>query len=560
MWRRKALMPAITLGVLGLAAGTVLADPTVAGTYKLSSRKQGSPFGAKTDVRLWIEDQGNGSVKITRQEVYSNGRGAVLTGTGSASSSGWIRVDFKPVTGLSNLPVFNDPSTPGAYRGTYTVDAQGKIRGYFRGPDRTGAIVSRYESGAKTAAEPVPGGDDTGGGGTEPDEPGTGTSLADLGAQVVRVSVIGGVAIKDVGDSQFEQPLNSIAPTVVEPAAILKDSKLNLRVFIAAKKSPTSPITAKLTGTANGRTLFSQDVQISGAGAKDFSVASSENLTSKVAINALSVAWKLNDVAIGTTPLRIYTIHKQPIKNIAWDSTQPNTKVHFENACRWANGASKNIGQGSDSIGYQIDNQMRHYVHWKDLGNQKPAVPDYPVGAAAPKNYDDLGYVSNGVRGIDSLYYPPLEPTKPYERYENYRNNFGWFLLDNPNHTGGRCNQQASLVCAIVGTVGIKGQVLYLERTGTGKRTGRPVRQYFYASGGGGPWNFHGVALVDMDDGSQWIYDGSFSFPPNRKNGTREWAENAGGPFLERWANWYYEDMGGVVPADDVPERWEGIQ
>lgn len=556
---RHALMPAITLGVLGLAAGTVLADPVVAGTYKLSSRKQGSVFGARTEVRLWVEDTGNGSVRITRQEVYGATRGAVVTGTGTASSSGWIRVEFKPVTGLANLPVFNEPTVAGTFRGTYTVTPQGKIRGYYRGPDRTGALVSRYESGEKTSDEPVPGsGDNTGGGTTEP---GPATGLADLGAQVVRVSVLTDIAIKDVGDSQFEQALGAAAPTVQEPAAILKDSKLRLRVFVAGKKNPAQPITARLTGTANGKTLFSQDVQLGSiTSAKDFSLVSSENLNAKVAINELSVAWKLDDVAIGTTPLRVYTTFKAPVKNISQDRTEPATKVHFENACRWANGASKNIGQGADSLGYQLDNQMRHYVHWQDLGTQKPAVPDYPVGAAAPKNYADLGWVSNGRRGVSSLYYPPLEPNEDYEQYHHFRNNFGWWVLDNPTHTGGRCNQQASLVCSIVGTVGIKGRVLYLERTGTGKRTGRPVRNYFYASGGGGPWNFHGVALIDMEDGSQWIYDGSFSSPPNRKNGTRAWAENAGGPFLERWANWYYEDVGGVVPADDVPTTWDGIQ
>jgi hypothetical protein len=560
MWWRKALMPAVTLGVLGLAAGTVLADPTVAGTYKLSSRKQGNAFGARTEVRLWVEDTGNGSVRITRQEVYSDGRGTVLNGTGTASSSGWIRVDFKPVAGLANSPVFNQPTSSASARGTYTVDAQGKIRGYYRGPDRSGTIVSRYEAGQRTTSEPVPGGSgNTGGGGTT--EPAPATGLADLGAQVVRVSVLTDIAIKDVGDTQFEQALGAPAPTVQEPAAILKDSKLRLRVFIAGKKNPSQPITARLTGTAGGKTLFSQDVQISSiTGAKDFTVVSSENLSPKVAINALSVAWKLNDVAIGTTPLRVYTTFKAPVKNIAQDRSEPATKVHFENACRWANGASKNIGQGPDSLGHQLDNQMRHYVHWQDLGNQTPAVPDYPRGSEAPKNYKDLGWVSNGTRGISSLYYPPLEPTKEYQQYHNFRNNFGWWLLDNPTHTGGRCNQQASLVCSIVGTVGIKGRVLYLERTGTGRRTGRPVRNYFYASGGGGPWNFHGVALIDMDDGSQWIYDGSFSSPPNRKNGTREWAENAGGPFLDRWANWYYEDMGGIVPADDVPTTWQGIQ
>lgn len=557
MWRR-ALIPAVALGVVGLAAGTVLADPTVTGTWKLESRRQGSVSGPRTEVRVWIETAPGGAFKITRQEVYPDGRGAVLSGTGTRSNTGWIRVTFRPVTGIANLPIFNNPtSSTGTFTGSYAI-SNNKIRGYYRGPDRTGAIVSRYETGNRAAAEPLPGGGATPDGGDTNQPPAAG--LADLGAKVVRVSVLSDIAISDVGDSQFEQPLGAERPTVSEPAAILKGQPLRARVFIGAARAPSQAIAARLTGTHAGRTLFSAQVNISGT-SQDFTVTSSEPVSQKVAINELNVAWKLDEVALGATPLRIYTIHARPIKNTPHDRTNPATKVHFENACRWANGASKNIGQGPDSIAYQIDNQMRHYVHWKDLGNREPAVPDYPKGSEPPVNYKDLGgYVSNGTRSISSLYYPPLEPRENYQEYTHYRSNFGWWLLDNPTHTGGRCNQQASLVCSIVGTVGLKGQVLYLERTGRGKRTGRPVRNYFYAQGGGGPWNFHGVALIDLDDGSQWIYDGSFSFPPNRKNGTREWAENAGGPFIGSWADWYYEDFGGKVPADDRPDRWEGVQ
>lgn len=560
MWR-KAVVPALTLGILGLAAGTVLADPNLVGTFKLSSRRQGSAAGPRTEVRVWVEEAGAG-YRITRQEVYPDGRGAVLVGTGTASSTGWIRVDFKPIGGLANLPVFNPPTTARPYRGTYKVSGAtfNKIAGYFSGPDRTGAFVSRYESGERTTAEAIPGAGGTnpgGGGGTGG---GTATTLADLGAKVVRVSVQTDIDITDAGESQFEQALDATAPTAQDPAAILKGQPLRARIFIASKKAPTAPMNAVLTGSVAGRQLFSQQVQLSGT-SKDFLVASTEPLNAKVAINALNIEWKLDAVAAGTSPIRVYTTHARPIHNIAWDRTETATKRHFENACRWANGASKNIGQGADSVPYQIDNQMRHYVHHSELGNLKPAVPDYAANAAAPKNYEDLdGYVSNGTRSVSSLYYPPLEPTKDYEQYTHFRNNFGWTVLDNPTHVGGRCNQQASLVCAIVGTVGIKGEVLYLERTGRGKRTGRPVRNYFFAQGGGGPWNFHGVALLTLDDQTQWIYDGSFSSPPNRKNGTRAWAENAGGPFVGSWADWYYEDMGGKVPADDRPDTWEGVQ
>lgn len=554
MWRR-AFLSVLALGLVGLGAGTVLADPALNGTYKLSSRKQGSTFGPRTEVRIWVEEQAGGSsYRITRQEVYSNGRGAVLTGTGTPSSSGWIRVTFEPVTGLADLPVFNQPTTGDTYRGTYRVRGNA-ISGYFRGPDRNGALVSRYESGSKTTSEPVPSGQPT-----DPTPP-PGGDLASLGAQVTKVAVVTEIDIKDAADVQFERALGAQQPSVNDPAAIIKGTPLTLRVTIGARQNPAANTRARLTGTA-GSTTFSADVALSGlTSGQEVRVTSSAPLNAKVAINELDIAWKLNDTAIGSTKLRIYTTLRAPIHNIAWDRTETATKRHFENACRWANNASQNIGQGADSIPYQLDNQMRHYVHWEDLGNTVPAVPDYARNAAAPVNYKDLdGWVNNGVRSVSSLYYPPLEVSKPYEEYAHYRNNFGWNLLDNPTHVGGRCNQQASLVCAIAGTVGIKGEVLYLERTGRGKRTGRPVRNYFYAQGGGGPWNFHGVALLDLDNGTQWIYDGSFSSPPNRKNGTRDWAENAGGPFIGSWADWYYEDMGGKVPADDRPDHWEGVQ
>src|SRR5690606_12042879 len=91
----------------------------------------------------------------------------------------------------------------------------------------------------------------------------------------------------------------------------------------------------------------------------------------------------------------------------------------------------------------------------------------YAPGSAPPENYGDLpGRVSRGQRPVSSLYYPPLEVTKPYEPYSHYQNNFGWQLLDNPTHTGGRCNQQASLFCEILGVLGIEAEVYYLQRVG----------------------------------------------------------------------------------------------
>jgi hypothetical protein len=68
--------------------------------------------------------------------------------------------------------------------------------------------------------------------------------------------------------------------------------------------------------------------------------------------------------------------------------------------------------------------------------------------------------------------------------------------------------------------------------------------------------------MATMDDGTQWLYDGSFSSPPDRKNGLRQWAESVGKdkPFIGEWANWRYEDEDdGVVPKKDVPDHWDGV-
>lgn len=555
-------------GLIGTAAvaalflgGNVFADPAAGGTYLLRSRGTGW-FSKTYEVKLWIEKQPDGSLKVARQELWkSTGQpGPTLFGTATQDGSGVISMSFTSTGGISGVL---NPSEAISGSGRYTLSGS-TLSGSYEGPDiNLTRVVKRRELGTRVTDEPMPGSGDNGGngggnnGGGEP-----AGDLAGLGAQVVKIEAVGTIAIKDVPGAIFERALEAQAPSVQEPCALLKNEKLKLRVSLAARSPAAAPIAARLTGSANGAELFAADVNVTGQ-AQSIEVESKAPISAKVAINALQVSWKLNEVAVGESALRVYTLHGAPIHNIAWDSTETATKRHFENACRWANGASQNIGQGPDSIPHQIDNQMKHLVHWDSLGSFVPVVPDYAKGAAAPKNYKDLGgsvSTSTGLRSNSSLYYPPLEPDEDYEQYTNYRNNFGWFLLDNPTHVGGRCNQQASLVCAINGTVGIKGQVHYLERTGRGKTSGRPVRQYFFAQGGGGPWNFHGVALIDLDDGSQWIYDGSFSFPPNRKNGTREWAENAGGPFVGSWADWYYEDFGGKVPATDIPDSWSGVQ
>src|SRR5205085_845511 len=139
------------------------------------------------------------------------------------------------------------------------------------------------------------------------------------------------------------------------------------------------------------------------------------------------------------------------------------TKLHFELACAWAGGATRNVGDG---VCYQLDNHFAHHVHPKDFTGGAPFVVAYRAGAKPPRNYDDLpgAILGGGRRSPDSgLYYPPLAPTKDYQEYYHYSSNFGWWVLDNPDYAGGRCNQQASLIADIFGTVGVHARVYYIE-------------------------------------------------------------------------------------------------
>lgn len=72
------------------------------------------------------------------------------------------------------------------------------------------------------------------------------------------------------------------------------------------------------------------------------------------------------------------------------------------------------------------------------------------------------------------------------------------------------------------------------------------------------------IVAVSVDSAAaSWAVSGparQASDPPNRLNGQQAWAESAGGPFIQSWAGWYYDEGGGeAVPAADVPASWNGI-
>lgn len=404
--------------------------------------------------------------------------------------------------------------------------------------------------------------------GDERSEP---VNITATGFVVEAIEVVETLPLRDARPPHFRQAAEGEEKPHIEAAAILKDRPLSLQVRVRAEQPLSQKAIVTLAGSQGDLRLEGRAKFNSGNASNTVSVTSTEALTDKVAVNEIELAWEVSSgsddavAADAKTPLRIYTSYQVAHHNIATGIAKVRTKLHYELACAWANNATANVGNGSESIGWNVDNRMRHHVHPEDFkeGNI-PFVSAYPAGAAKPFNYADLpsswSVGRSGERGISSLYYPPLEPDEDYEKYAHYQANYGWWLLDNPTHTGGRCNQQASLVADILGTLGIDADVHYIERTGISKTTNRPVRQYFYAAGGSGPWNFHGLCKATMADGSEWLYDGSFSSPPNRKNGQREWAEAPGGPFIQKWGPWYYEDsQGGQVPDWDIPDSWRGV-
>ena len=207
---------------------------------------------------------------------------------------------------------------------------------------------------------------------------------------------------------------------------------------------------------------------------------------------------------------------------------------------------------------------MRHLVHPDDYGPEgeyEPAVPHYAAGAPKPLNYSRLrGSVRNGERRIGSLFYPSADREGEIYNYDNYVNNFGWYVLENPRYPGGRCNQQASLIVDIMGTLGIRGEVYYIERVGVGKETGRVMRRFYYSNISGALWNFHGQAKIYLADGSAWLYDGSGSSPPNRINGRVDELMAVPGRYVKFWEAWVYDDGNrAYAPMNDWPDTWHGV-
>lgn len=389
-------------------------------------------------------------------------------------------------------------------------------------------------------------------------------SVEAVAPQITEVFVDGGVPIQDARPPHFARALGAPVGTS-EPAAILKDQRLDLVVKLQAPKSLTQPATVRLVGASGGASFEAQGPIQDLAAGHPLRVRSRDVLSRAVAVNALDIAWTLDGRDLGRTPLRVYTILAAPVENPmpkyapAVRPVTLVTKLHLELACTWANGATRNVGDG---LCFMIDNRFAHHVHPDDYRGGAPAVPAYADGAAKPVNYADLpgSILEAGRRSPSSgLYYPPLEPTKDYQQYRHYAGNFGWWVLDNPRYTGGRCNQQASLIADIFGTVGVRARVYYIERVGTGKQSGRPMRRYYKSSRSETSWNFHGVCEAELEGGVKWLYDGSGSYPTRINGQTEQLMKVPDGPFVDFWHPWSYEDTGGAVPRSDYPDTWEGV-
>lgn len=416
------------------------------------------------------------------------------------------------------------------------------------------------------------------------DETSAPSELTVVTAEPIEVTVADTIALEDAPPPHFARARGAAAGAHAwEPAAILKDRPLRLQVVLELGAALSRPTRARLVG-AHGDLRLAGEVRLQGSGASVV-LASEGPLTDAVAVHALDLAWTLQPlpegevdpegaaVAIGSTPLRVYTLYRAPVDNPMpryASSTRPGlalrTKLHMELACEWAAGASQNVGEGPESIAYKIDNNYRNHVAWVDYGEDgewAPPVPHYPQGTPPPLNYGDLeGRVYQGRRSQSYVYYPSADDPKPYADYRYYANNFGWWVLDNPTHAGGRCNQQASLICDILGTVGIRAEVYYIERTAVGARTGRPLRRYYKSSRSNSAWNFHGQAEVYLEDGTRWLYDGTGSRPPNRINGRVDRLMAIPGPYIDHWQIPRYDDQQGggwFAPMWDWPDTWTGV-
>ena len=385
-------------------------------------------------------------------------------------------------------------------------------------------------------------------------------------ATLRKIEVTGGFAVED---GEPPQVLLDQEGRVVraEPALVAQGTPLRLRLELRGDQPPVLSGAVRGEGIELPLRFPDEPARQEGAWSLD---AVTEPLPRGVTVHELQVELASGGLPCrgAPAPLRLYATYARPRKNTPHPSRLPHAgKVHLEHACRWAQGASRLTAYGPDSIPHCVDNAMRHYVH-PGQGHAS-AYGDLPP----PLNYERLpGH--EGIRAGERPLSPLWIPIPPWVSDEDYRahyaGNFGWQVLDNPTHPGGRCSQQASLLCEILGTLGIEARVVLLERTATVRRGYRRVAAYqaFRARDFGDQWwDSHGLAEVPLEDGALHYYDGSFSEPqggPGRTHGTRQEAfaarsEDPRGLFIHTWGPWLYREDEAEVPRRNWPDRWSGV-
>jgi hypothetical protein len=125
-----------------------------------------------------------------------------------------------------------------------------------------------------------------------------------------------------------------------------------------------------------------------------------------------------------------------------------------------------------------------------------------------------------------------VDPTMEVDEQDHFNGkNWGWKVFDNPTNPGGRCNQQASLIAAVLNTLGVKAKCRMLKARengalNTSKHDPTTRGASCFNMRGDWGWNFHGITGVPVDksrdsefsgkkvhEDEEICFDGSFSSP-----------------------------------------------
>jgi len=244
-------------------------------------------------------------------------------------------------------------------------------------------------------------------------------------------------------------------------------------------------------------------------------------------------AWSVPIALVPVTRLAAYCIFDAPRIGPGLLLDAEFDAFHVEKAALWGTGTWSLKHDAPTSIPFRVTNMVRHYAFPQEYDNMNELRVAHWRTQLAPLTLAHLD--ADG-----SLFYPPTSAADPFGGKPTFRahftNNSGWALLDNPTHPGGRCNQQAALLVAILRVLGIASSV-YIVKS---RRAQLPDKGWLLIElhdipARGSPcytalrrapktwkaWNFHGIVRVDASQGpaiyheiQPTYYDSSFSTPP----------------------------------------------